>query len=67
MSHPVLDHISTTGKITGEVVALGAIGGTLLDALPYAAAGIAIVWHCLLIYDWAANKLGRRKGDNNNK
>lgn len=67
MSHPVLDHMTTPAKLTGEAVALGFIGGTLLDALPYAAAGVAILWHCLLIYDWAANKLGRRKEDNNKK
>ena len=51
-------------------MALTTIGGVLLDKLPLVAAGAALVWHCLLIYDWAAKKYregGRRKDDNKNK
>ena len=55
MSH-ILDHISVPAKVMGEVVALGAIGGALLDKLPLIAAGFAILWHGLLIYDWARCK-----------
>ena len=65
MSH-VLDHLPVAGKVTGEVVALGTIGGVLLDKLPLIAAGAALVWHCLLIYDWAVKKYkesGRREED----
>ena len=66
MNH-ILDHMSTSAKVSSEVIALGAIGGTLLDKLPLIAAGVAILWHGLLIYDWARSKLNRRKEDNNNK
>lgn len=72
MSQHILDHIPTGGKVVGEVAALGAIGGTLLDKLPAIAAGVAILWHCILFYDWARckweNKKNkhRRKADNNN-
>lgn len=68
MSH-ILGHVPTAGKVTGEVLALGSIAGTLLDKLPAIAAGVAIVWHCILFYDWARGKWEdkkqkhRRKGD----
>lgn len=55
------DHIPAAGKVIGELTALGTIGGVLMDKLPLIAAGAALLWHCLLIYDWAAKKLGHHR------
>ena len=64
MTH-ILDHVSTTGKLVAETLALGTIGATLLKILPGIAAVFAIVWHGVLLYDWASKKIGnhRRKED----
>ena len=60
MTH-ILDHVTTSGKVIGEVIALSTIGATIMKVLPAVAAVVAIVWHCLLIYDWARNKIRHKR------
>lgn len=62
MSH-ILDHVPTTAKVAGEALSLGVIGGVLAQVLPPIAAALAIAWHCLMFYEWACKKYGRRKAD----
>lgn len=66
MTH-VVEHMGVGMKLTGEVMSLSLIAGAFMDVLPAIAALVAIVWHGLLIYDWAGNKFGRRKEDKKNK
>jgi hypothetical protein len=73
MGHPVLEHVPQTAKVAGEALSLSFIGGVFLEWLPPIAAGVAIVWHMLLIYDWTCKKIqerrkfGRREEDNKKK
>jgi hypothetical protein len=50
-------------KLTGDLLAAGIAGGTLLGFLPQIAAALSIVWLVLQIYDWVARKLGRERDD----
>ena len=66
MSH-MLDHVTTSGKVVGEVIALSTIGATIMKVLPAVAAVVAILWHCLLIYDWARGKISRHRREEDQK
>lgn len=51
-----MDHKEVALKLLGDVVAAFAVLGSIVKLLPAIAAGFAIVWYLIQIYEKATNK-----------
>jgi hypothetical protein len=45
------EHINNTSKAIGDIVSYSVVVGTLIDALPPAAALLTIIWTIINIYE----------------